>query len=137
MIEFCGTLLFQFKRIKSILFPYVEEEQGKKGIGARAEARWLYLWLLCEWSASPSDLACSSRCTCMRRDRCCCRPDAAPECRSQTLPDVGWSVIFDHLREESAPRFILWLLPKKSRKKTCQICSNRRKQRNHIQGKLM
>lgn len=75
-----------------------------RGLHGREQVQWydrLYLLLLCEWSASRSDLACSWRCTCMRHDRCCCRRDATPTCRSQTPPDVGWSAKFDHLQEES------------------------------------
>lgn len=85
-----------FERIKSTC----RWEKERRTCTCRSER--LYLWLLCESSASRNDPACSSRCTCTRRGRCCCRRDAAPACRSATLPDVCWLVISDRLWERQS-----------------------------------
>lgn len=83
-----ATLLFQIQAdgiiIRMVTFSFFLFKKKKK--------KKLYLSLRCGPSESRSDLVCSSPCTCMRRDRCFCRRDAAPAYRSGTLPDVDSSV---------------------------------------------
>lgn len=89
------TLLFQIRADRPVVvtktfsfFPLRKEEKEKE----EEKGKKLYLSLRCAPSESRSDLVCSSPCTCMHRDRCFCRRDAAPAYRSGTLPDVDSSV---------------------------------------------